>query len=357
MSHEQEDEEVGKLAIRLANAGILPMVMKSAIELNLIDIIWASGDGIFLSPSDIASRLPTKNPDAPVLLDRMLRLLASYDILKCSIRTGENGEVERLYGAAPICKFFVKNEDGGSLGPLLQLQQDKVTTQSWYHLTDTILEGGNPFNRAYGMRSAFEYIKMDPNHGQLLNKAMSNNTTLIMKKMVDVYKGFKNEGLKVLVDVGGGIGSNLGIITSKYPHIKGINFDLPHVVAHAPPKSGVEHVGGDMFTSVPKGDAIFLKAVLHDWGDEDCLKLLKNCCEALPNCGKVIIIELIVPEIPENNVSSNIASEIDLLMMVVHPGGRERTLKEYEALAVKSGFSRCDVICCVYNSCVLEFHK
>ncbi|KAJ0024326.1 hypothetical protein Pint_08159 [Pistacia integerrima] len=324
-----QGQEVDKLAIRLANAAVLPMVMKSAIELNLIDIISGSGDGVFLSRSDIASRLPTKNPEAPVLLDRMLRLLASHDIVKCKVRTGENGQVERLYAAAPICKFFVKNEDGGSVASLLQLQHDKVTMEGWHHLSDSILEGGTPFSRAYGLRSAFEYIEKDPNHGQLFNKAMSDNTTLIMKKMVDVYKGFQNEGLKVLVDVGGGVGANLG----------------------------VEHVGGDMFKKVPKGDAIFLKTVLHDWGDEDCVKILKKCFEALPKSGKVIITELIVPEIPENTVSSNIACELDLLMMVVHPGGRERTLKEFEALALKSGFSKCEVICPVYNSSVLEFRK
>ncbi|XP_031251213.1 caffeic acid 3-O-methyltransferase-like isoform X2 [Pistacia vera] len=352
-----QGQELDKLAIRLANAAVLPMVMKSAIELNLIDIISGSGDGVFLSRSDIASRLPTKNPEAPVLLDRMLRLLASHDILKCKVRTGENGQVERLYAAAPICKFFVKNEDGGSVASLLQLHHDKAAMEGWHHLSDSILEGGTPFSRAYGLRSAFEYIERDPNHGQFFNKAMSDYTTLIMKKMVDVYKGFQNEGLKVLVDVGGGIGANLGTITSKHPHIKGINFDLPHVVAHAPPITGVEHVGGDMFKKVPKGDAICLKTVLHDWGDEDCVKILKKCFEALPKSGKVIITELIVPEIPENTVSSNIACELDLLMMVVHPGGRERTLKEFEALALKSGFSKCQVICPVYTSWVLEFRK
>ncbi|KAJ0086301.1 hypothetical protein Patl1_08347 [Pistacia atlantica] len=286
-----QEQEVGKLAIRLANAAVLPMVMKSAIELNLIGIISGSGDGVFLSRSDIASRLPTENPEAPVLLDRMLRLLASHDILKWTVRTEENGQVERLYAAAPICKFFVKNEDEGSIASLLQLQQDKVTMEGWHHLSDSILEGGTPFSRALGLRSAFEYIEKDPNSGQ-------------------------PQSVSRIVDVGGGIGANLGTITSKYPHIKGINFDLPRVVAHAPPISGVEHVGGDMFKKVPKGDAIFLKSVLHNWGDEDCVKILKKCCEALPNSGKVIITELIVPEIPETTVSSNIAWELDLLMML-----------------------------------------
>lgn len=130
-----EEEQLGKLAVRLANGVVLPMVLKSALELNIIDMVSAAGDGAFLSPSEIASRLPTrKNPDAPVMLDRMLRLLASYGILKCSVRTKDDGEVERLYGAGPLCRFLSENGSGGggSVGPLLLLHHDKVFMQSWY---------------------------------------------------------------------------------------------------------------------------------------------------------------------------------------------------------------------------------
>ncbi|KAK4858172.1 hypothetical protein QYF36_012200 [Acer negundo] len=63
--------------------------------------------------------------------------------------------------------------------------------------------------------------------------------------------------------------------------LRGIDFDLPHVIQHAPHYPGVEHVGGYMFESVPKGDAIFMKWILHDWSDEHCLKLLKNCYKGL----------------------------------------------------------------------------
>ncbi|RWR82936.1 caffeic acid 3-O-methyltransferase-like protein isoform X1 [Cinnamomum micranthum f. kanehirae] len=354
--HPHDDqEEVGKQAVRLANAVVFPMVLKSALELNLIDAISAAGNGAYLLPSEIATHLPTRNPDAPVLLDRMLRLLASYDVLRCHLRTGENGEVQRLYGVGPICEFLRKNQDGGSVGPLLLLHHDKVFMESWYHLNDVILEGGIPFNRAYGM-TAFEYPGTDQRFNGVFNRAMSHHTTLIMRKILDIYKGF--EGLKVLVDVGGGIGVTLNIITSKYPHIKGINYDLPHVLADALSYSGVEHVGGDMFVSVPKGDAIFMKWILHDWSDEHCLKLLKNCWEALPDHGgKVIIVESILPEAPENNVSSHIVFEQDLFMLAQNPGGKERTKKEYEALAIKSGFSGCEVICSAYNSWVMEFYK
>jgi caffeic acid 3-O-methyltransferase len=128
---QEEEEEVGKLAVRLANAVVLPMVLKSALELNLIEIISDAGTGAFLSPSEISARLPTKNQDAPVLLDRMLRLLASYSVLKCTLRTREDGEVERLYGVGPICKFFLKNPDGASVAPLFLLHHDKVFMESW----------------------------------------------------------------------------------------------------------------------------------------------------------------------------------------------------------------------------------
>ncbi|XP_050213089.1 caffeic acid 3-O-methyltransferase-like [Mercurialis annua] len=356
--HEHEHEqETGKLAIRLANAVVVPMVLKSALELSIIDIIFtATKSGASLSPSEIAAKIPSKNPDAPVLLDRMLRLLASYDILECSLVTKENGGAERLYSAKPICKFLTRTQDQqGSVAPLFLLHHDEVFMKSWYHLNDTILEGGNSFTRAYGM-TAFDYPKTNQRFYGVFSEAMLNHTTLITKKILDVYKGF--DGLKVLVDVGGGVGVTLNLITSKYPHMKGINFDLPHVLANAPSYSGVAHVVGDMFVSVPKGDAIFMKWILRGWSDEHCLKLLKNCWEALPSTGgKVIIVESILPVVPENVVSSHTVFEQDVFMLTQLPGGKERSQQEYEALAIKSGFSSSAVICCVFNCWVMEFHK
>lgn len=88
--------------------------------------------------------------------------------------------------------------------------------------------------------TAFEYPGTDERFNQVFNQAMSNHTTLIMKKILEVYKRF--DGLKVLVDVGGGLGVTLKSITSKYPQIKGINFDLPHVLADAPSYPGTDFV-------------------------------------------------------------------------------------------------------------------
>nr|DAD24630.1 TPA_asm: hypothetical protein HUJ06_026094 [Nelumbo nucifera] len=330
------------------------MVLRAAVELGVLEIIASAGPDACLSSLDIASNLQTQNLEAPIMLERMLRLLASCSILTCSLIKQDNGEVEKHYGLAPIGKLFTRNQDGASVASLLLLIQDKVFMDSWYHLKDAVLQGGIPFNKAHGM-SAFEYPGIDSRFNKVFNKAMSDMTVILMKKVLETYKGF--EGLKEVVDVGGGIGVTLNMITSKYPQIKGINFDLPHVIANAPSYPGVEHVGGDMFENVPQGDAIFMKLILHDWSDEHCLKLLKNCWKALPESGKIIIVDLILPEAPGISMFSDAVFLADLVMLAQNPGGKERTFKEFEDLALRSAFSSCKMICRVYNYCVMEFHK
>ncbi|KAH7864724.1 hypothetical protein Vadar_033077 [Vaccinium darrowii] len=183
---------------------------------------------------------------------------------------------------------------------------------------------------------------------------MHSHTTLAMKDILDKYKGFA--GLKQIVDVGGGLGTTLGSIISKYPHIEGINFDLPHVVKTAPSWPGVQHVGGDMFESIPKGDVIFMKWILHDWSDELCLKLLNNCWNALPESGKVIIVESILPENPQDNDPiSRIGFTVDMITWTMNPGGKERTEKEFDALAKATGFAAWKPTCRAASNWVIEF--
>ncbi|GLT82162.1 hypothetical protein SLE2022_005700 [Rubroshorea leprosula] len=174
------------------------------------------------------------------MLDSILRNLATYSVLTCSVAVNDHdGDPRILYGLAP----------------------DKIFLDSWSQLKDAIVEGEVPFDRVYGTHD-FEYPAKDSRFNHVFNKAMISHSTIVIKEILVSYKGF--EHLTRLVDVGGGLGITLSFITSKYPSIKGINFDLPHVVQHAPPYPGVEHVGGDMFHSAPKGDAIFMKWILHD---------------------------------------------------------------------------------------------
>ncbi|KAL5795912.1 hypothetical protein ACOSQ2_000732 [Xanthoceras sorbifolium] len=346
---EEDEEEAFSYAMQLATGVALNMSLQSATELGIFDIIAKAGPGANLSASEIAAHMSTVNKDAPIMLDRILWLLASHRVVNCSV-VG----LKRLYSLTPASKYFVRNQDGVSLGPLMALAQDKIFIDSWFQLKDAMLEGGVPFDRVHGTH-AFEYPGMDPRFNEVFNKGMYNHTTIVIKKILEVYTGFEN--LKQLVDVGGGLGVTLKAITAKYPHIKGINFDLPHVIQHASNCPGVEHIGGDMFESIPQSEAIFLKWILHDWSDEHCLRLLKNCYKAIPDDGKVIVVEATVPDTPEANAAARTTSQIDVIMMTQNPGGKERTRHEFMALATGAGFSGIRCECSACNFCVMELYK
>ncbi|PPS08635.1 hypothetical protein GOBAR_AA12031 [Gossypium barbadense] len=255
---DEEDKQAQQYAMQLVSSSVVPMVLKAAIELGVFEIIQRAGPSALLSPSQIASQLPSQaNPKAPLVLDRILRLLATHSILTYSLVTNQaDGQVDRLYGLAPVAKYFITSPSGGSLSPMLDLYQDKVTMDSWYHLKDAVLEGGSPFNKAHGVKTS-EYMKKDPRFGSIFKAAMMDYNKLFVEEMLKSYRGF--DGLNSLVDVGGGNGFILHSIVSKYPTIKGINFDLPHVIDKSPSYPGIENVAGDVFKSVPKGDAIFTK--------------------------------------------------------------------------------------------------
>ncbi|RVW60965.1 Caffeic acid 3-O-methyltransferase 1 [Vitis vinifera] len=322
----ESDEEASLFSMQLVSASVLPMVLKSALELDLLEIIAKAGPGAFVSTSEIAAQLPTHNPEA----------LSCWTV------------------SSAFLPPMLWNEDGVSVAPLLLMNQDKVLMESWYYLKDAVLDGGIPFNKAYGM-TAFEYHGTDPRFNKVFNNGMSGHSTITMKKILEAYKGF--EGLTSIVDVGGGTGATLNMIISKYPTIKGINFDLPHVIDDAPSYPGVENVGGDMFVSVPKGDAIFMKWICHDWSDAHCLKFLKNCYQALPDNGKVIVAECILPVAPDTSLATKGVVHIDVIMLAHNPGGKERTEKEFEALAKGAGFQGFKVVCCAFNTWIMEFCK
>ncbi|XP_039141119.1 caffeic acid 3-O-methyltransferase-like [Dioscorea cayenensis subsp. rotundata] len=332
----------------------LSMTLKAVIELDVLEIMAAAGPGAWLWPEEIASKIQSSNPDAHEVLDRMLRFLAAHKVVTCEVVVGEDGERKRRYGLGPVCKYLTKDEDGVSVAPLLLKHHTKVLVETWLNLKHAVLDGSIPFVKTHGV-TMFEHEDKDPDFSEIFNKAMFNQTIMLMKKMLENYKGFEN--INVLVDVGGGHGATLGIILSKYPNIKAINFDLPHVVSKAKPIQGVEFVGGDMFESVPTGDAIFMKWILHDWSNEHCVKILKNCWKALPNNGKVIVVELIIPEIPEDADEAKNSLLGDVIMLAYCVGGRERTEKEYRLLANKSGFSGFNIACCLHNFSIMEFCK
>ncbi|KAL9251045.1 Caffeic acid 3-O-methyltransferase-like protein [Drosera capensis] len=351
-----EGDEAGIYASHVALSFTVLPILKAAIELNLLDIIAAEGPK-FLSAAEVAAKLKSMNTEAATIIDRMLRLLASHSLLQSFPRKGKDGDdqdvVERVYGIAPAGRFFVKSQDDGSLATILLLGCHPVTWEVWSGLKDVVLEGGDIYQRVHGM-SLFQYMNKDPTFNKIFNVAMADYSVMTMKKILDTYKGF--EGLTSMVDVGGGIGTSLSMIVAKYPSIKGVNYDLPHVVKHAPAYPGIEHIGGDMFVNVPKGETLMIKCALHNWNDEQCLDILKNCYNALPETGKLIVIDFVLPTEPDGSWADKHVTELDTIMLVTL-GGQERTMKEFESLCKKSGFSGFEFICYAHTTGVMEFHK
>ncbi|KAF9603599.1 hypothetical protein IFM89_037098 [Coptis chinensis] len=347
-----DDDHISKM-MYLTSLQVFPMVMRAVVELKVLEIIAKAGPSAQLSPTQIASQLPTQNPEkTPMMLDRMLRLLASYSVLTYSTATNQDGQVERLYGLTPFCQIYLQDKDGASMCPMLLMATHSVSWQTWYHLADSVLDGGMAFEKAHNVKF---YQHPDKKFIGLFNKSMSDYSFIMMKKVMEIYKGF--EGVKELVDVGGGIGTALSIITSKYPSIKGINYDLPHVVEQAPSYPGITHVGGDIFASVPKAETIFMKLILHNWGDEQCLKLLKNCYEALPDHGKVICVEMIAPSSIDSTGSTKQFFQLDVIMMTQYHGGKERTEQDFENIAKEAGFASLKRMCSSIDNWVMEFIK
>ncbi|CAA7057576.1 unnamed protein product [Microthlaspi erraticum] len=270
------------------------------------------------------------------MIDRLLRLLIAYSVCTCKLVQDEEGRDTRTYGLGKVGKKFVKDEDGISIAPYVILSCIQTNGTIWSYLTDSIREGGaSAWERAHGALF-FDFMKENEFFMGNFNEAMESHT-YVMKKILENYDGFESMKDCTLVDVGGDIGTNLAQVLSKFPHLKGVNFDLPHVVLEAPQIHGMEHIGGDMFDEIPRGQAILMKWILHDWSDDKCVEILKNCKKALPETGKILVIEMIVPqEISETDIATKNTFHADVKVLCLTRGGKERTKEEFKAFGYES---------------------
>jgi len=156
--------------------------------------------------------------------------------------------------------------------------------------------------------------------------------------MLDAYDF---SGISVLADIGGGNGSLITAVLARYPKLKGLLFDLGHVVGRA--KENLKAAGlagrcsvmeGSFFESVPPGaDAYLFRHIIHDWTDEQCIQILGNCRKVIPAHGKLLIADSVVPA---GNAPA-LAKDMDITM-ITFPGGQERTEVQFRSLLKVSGF-------------------
>jgi ubiquinone/menaquinone biosynthesis C-methylase UbiE len=217
----------------------------------------------------------------------------------------------------------------------------EMLTKSWSSMFDTIMSGKNAAE-LQGYANSFELMGKTPENVERFNAAMVDHTRLVTP---DILQSYDFSAITHLMDVGGGSGELLGAIARQSRQLRGTVFDLPRCAEVASKhlqqigvSDRVEFVAGDFFEAVPAiADAITLKSIIHDWDDARSISILRNCRRALPNSGKLLLVERLMPETLAMS-DEHRAHAMSDLNMLRGPGGCERTEGQYRELLRQSGF-------------------
>jgi hypothetical protein len=268
----------------------------------------------------------------PTLMYRLLRALASLDLL-----VEDRARRFSISGAGAL----LRADHPQSLKYMALLEEGPEHYALWRHLPQMIRDGKqNAFVREFGVM-AFEYARRNDRYGRVFNQAMTSYSAMQSALVLDALRDYDFSGIRTLCDIGGGHGHLICAFLSAYPHLSGIVLELPEVVGDSSQlwamRLGLEsrctYVPGDMFKQVPIADAYMLKLILHDWNDEECVRILSNIGAAAQDRGRVFIIEHVVPD-PD---TPHFAKLFDIHMMCWGTG-RERTEAEYARLLGAAGW-------------------
>jgi hypothetical protein len=252
-------------------------------------------------------------------LGRILRLLASEGVFATEGDAFVHTEASRL----------LRSDHEQSLRSLARMMGSPAVWQSFTDLGHAAAHG----RPKTGWAALVAHFSTHPEEAALFNQAMVDKASAVVPAVVEAFD-FSRFG--TIVDVGGGRGHLLSRILDQVPQAHGILFDLPHVVADASELASprLQLVAGDFFKDdLPRADAYVLMEVLHDWGDEEALRILAAIRRCAPPESRVLIVESLVPHSPEPHRGKI----MDVVMLAI-TGGRERTRAEYESLLATAGF-------------------
>ncbi|KAI3745145.1 hypothetical protein L1987_58249 [Smallanthus sonchifolius] len=330
MSSQIKDEEVAaQEEIWKFILGFTPTaVVKCAIELGIPDILENRESPMTLA--DLASELKCSESS----LYRIMRFLIHYKVFQ----EKPASETSVGYSQTPLSRLLTRNGNN-SMAELVLLESNPIMLAPWHKLSGWVLGNeDSPFEATHG-NDLWGFVAANPGHSKLFNDATACDARAGVRAVVEGCPEVF-QGVRTLVDVGGGDGTTLRLIVEACPWIKGINFDLPHVVSVAPACVGVEHVGGSMFDHVPKADAVYLMKILHAWADEDCVAILRKCREAIPqDTGKVIVVDAVVGR-EDDHEFKGVGLMLDMVMMAHTSKGKQRTTKEWSNVFHEAGFTR-----------------
>ncbi|PAN32597.2 hypothetical protein PAHAL_5G498200 [Panicum hallii] len=312
-------------------AFVKSMALNSALDLRIADAIQHHGGAATLD--QIATKAAV-HPSKIPCLRRLMRVLTATGVFGTQQAPpgGSSGE-PLVYTLTPTSGLLVGSRN---LAPITALMLHPAVLGGWFRRE-------LPDPCAFKLRNGHAFWELggrDPAFNKLVNDGMVSDSEFLMGIAVEEC-GEVFRGLSSLIDVGGGLGAAAFAIAKAFPHVKCSVLDVARVVAEAPSDTGVQYVVGDMFESVPPATAILLKWVLHDWGDEECIKILKNCREAIPprdGGGKVIIIDIVVGAAQSSDMKhKEMHAVFDLFIMFA--SGIERDEQEWKKIFLEARFS------------------
>ncbi len=276
-------------------------------------------------------------------LYRVMRMLASIGVFRQEGRT---------FALTPV-GALLRTDAPTSLRYMAMMLGDEWSIKAYAHMADCIRTGGDGITMAYG-KQVFEYFADHPEQAETFQKAMTNGSVIAAQSVLSAYDF---AGIQRLADVGGGHGILIASILKRYPELRGVLFDLPEVVAGVPQSRIAEFDGrleveaGSFFERVPEGcDTYMMKNIIHDWSDEHCRTILKLMRDKIPSTGRVLVCELMVPDDP----GPAPAKMLDIEMLVMTVGGKERTEAEFAELFASAGFKLNRVVTTPTPTCVIE---
>lgn len=295
------------------------MAVSVAAKLRLADKL---ADG----PKSVADLARETDTHAPSLY-RLLRALASVGVFV---------EEDGRFRQTPMSECLRTGVPGSMRGIADYCGAD-WSWRAWGDLLGSVRTGATAFDRVFG-EGCFEYLGKRPGESAVFNEGMTGFSSVMAPAVAEAYD-FGRFG--TVVDVGGGHGMLLTTILKRYPTVRGVVFDSPHVAegAAGPIRDAglgdrCRAEGGDFFKAVPAGgDCYLLKHIIHDWPDDKAMTILRNSRSAANPGGRLLLVELVIP--PGN--APNVGKLLDLEMLVV-ASGKERTEAEYAALLAGAGW-------------------
>jgi hypothetical protein len=288
-----------------------------------LEIPDAIGDGcraVETIATDVGAHAPS--------VFRLLRALASLGLAE---------EVTPRAFKLTATGQLLRKDVPGSLRGMALFQGAPPHWSGWGTFAHSVKTGESAFEHVHG-KSFFDYLSDDPRYAEAFNDAMTGNSRGSVQAVLDAYDFSE---AKTLVDVGGGHGALVIAILERYPELRGGVIDMPGVVGGARRALDARDLagrcmvlGGDFFTEVPAADTYIAKHIIHDWGDEDCVRILTAMRNGMQGRGKVLIVDAVIP--PGND--PNVAKLLDLEMLNTTHGGKERSEEEFAGLLRAAGF-------------------